>query len=248
MEKSKPKTKAISKYKGITTSVFLRSRGFGLGLISLSLTSLAAGSTDFPFSENPISPKTPIAPIAQITKQNTCTNNVSMSTKSFFQKKLKIQEVIVGGKKSEKKKYPTQVIDGKRVSIVPVEDVLMQKEVTPPSAPQEKGVSIRVSLSNQRAWLYIDGKPSLITSITPGKPSTPTPKGKFHVISKHRNWTSTIYHVPMNYFLRLDPGYFGLHQGPMRLTAASHGCVRLPQKEASEFFERTPVGTPVWIE
>lgn len=153
-----------------------------------------------------------------------------------------------GGENYLKKKYKTTKVNGKKVKNIPPEDMLMQKEVVTPLAPKVEGTSIRISLANQRAWLYEDGKPVLVSSITPGKKSSPTPKGKYHIIKKHRHWTSTIYHVPMPYFLRLNPGYFGLHQGQMRVAPASHGCIRLPEKEASEFFALAKVGDPVWIE
>lgn len=147
-----------------------------------------------------------------------------------------------------KKKYPTKVINGKKTKLIPPEDILMEKVVQTPSAPKAEGTSIRINLANQRAWLFKDGKPVLVSSITPGKKSSPTPKGRFHIINKHKQWTSTIYHVPMPYFLRLNPGYFGLHQGAMKVNPASHGCIRLPQKEASEFFALAKIGDPVWID
>jgi hypothetical protein len=153
-----------------------------------------------------------------------------------------------GGEKYLKKNYKTIKVNGKKVNNIPPEDILMRKEVETPLAPKIEGTSIRISLTDQRAWLYEDGKPVLVSSITPGKKSSPTPKGKYHIINKHRHWTSTIYHVPMPYFLRLNPGYFGLHQGQMRVAPASHGCIRLPEKEASEFFALAKIGDPVWIE
>lgn len=129
-----------------------------------------------------------------------------------------------------------------------VEALLMAEEIPPPPAPAQTGVGVRVSLSSRRAWLYENGAAILAAPITPGKSSTPTPKGKFHVLKKHRHWVSTIYNVPMPYFLRLNPWFFGLHQGPMRMSPASHGCVRLPEYEASLFFSKVGVGAPVWIE
>jgi lipoprotein-anchoring transpeptidase ErfK/SrfK len=88
----------------------------------------------------------------------------------------------------------------------------------------------------------------VVTSICSGKPGYETPKGSFYVINKHRDWVSTIYHVPMPYFLRLNPGIFGLHAGQIALRPASHGCVRLPREKAAQFFEATPVGARVVIE
>jgi len=117
-----------------------------------------------------------------------------------------------------------------------------------PEAPQAEGICIRISLANQCAWLYQDGKVINSTKVCTGKAGSRTPTGRFHVINKHRYWTSTIYHVAMPYFLRLDPGYFGLHEGHMAGRPASHGCIRLPKTKAAEFFPVVPVGTIVLIE
>lgn len=175
-----------------------------------------------------------------------CSNVIAQDNKPVETVKYKELGQTTGGE--SKKKYPTKLVNGKKVKIIPPEDILMQKVVETPNAPKEEGTSIRISLADQRAWLFKDGKPILVSSITPGKKSKPTPKGRFHIINKHRHWTSTIYNVPMPYFLRLNPGYFGLHQGAMRVNPASHGCIRLPQKEASEFFALAKIGDPVWIE
>jgi lipoprotein-anchoring transpeptidase ErfK/SrfK len=163
----------------------------------------------------------------------------------------KLAPEITGGPKYTKAKaktHPVKKEKGKKYRVVPVEDKLMEVEIIPPPAPSNSGVSIRLSLKDQRAWLYQDGIPVLASAITPGKASTPTPKGKYHVINRHRHWTSTIYGVPMPFFLRLNPGYFGLHQGVMSTQPASHGCIRLPKAGAEAFFNATPVGTPVWVE
>jgi lipoprotein-anchoring transpeptidase ErfK/SrfK len=128
-----------------------------------------------------------------------------------------------------------------------VVNYLMARKVDPPKPPKTKGTSIVVDTSNQRAWLFSEGSLALTSPITPGKPSSPTPKGKYHVIKKHEDWTSTIYGVGMPYFLRLNPWFFGLHEGPMSIKPASHGCIRLPTNKAKEFFNATPIGTPVWI-
>jgi len=122
------------------------------------------------------------------------------------------------------------------------------KSVPVPEAQVPTGTCIRISLSNQCAWLYQDGKVVNTTAVCTGRPGRRTPTGNFFVINKHKDWISTIYHVPMPYFLRLDPGYFGLHAGHMAGKPASHGCIRLPKGKAAEFFSVVPVGTPVKIE
>lgn len=143
--------------------------------------------------------------------------------------------------------YPVEIHNGKRVHVVPAADVLMRAEVPVPVAPAEEGISIRVSLFNQRAWLYQDGMLVLTSAICPGKPGFETRAGNFHVVSKHAEWVSTVYHVPMPYFLRFNPGDFGLHEGIVAFQPSSHGCIRLPKGMAQAFFEATPVGAKVIV-
>lgn len=50
----------------------------------------------------------------------------------------------------------------------------------------------------------------------------------------------------MPYFLRLHGG-IGMHAGYLPGYPASHGCIRLPQQMAVEFFKDATVGTPVVI-
>lgn len=152
-------------------------------------------------------------------------------------------------KKAEPKKYPTFRKDGKTYQIIPAADMLMRKEVTPPEAPGVSNPAIIISLADQRAWLYKDGQLAQTSATCTGKPGHRTPTGTFRVIAKHRDWVSTIYGVPMPHFLRLNAvnGMVGLHAGPIALTPASHGCIRLPSDMAKAFFENTPVGTKVII-
>lgn len=144
--------------------------------------------------------------------------------------------------------YPITTHNGKKYYRIPAEDYLLSKEVPVPVAPSPDGVSIRINLSNQRAWLYMDGALYLTSAICPGKPGFETPPGDYKIISKHEKWVSTIYHVPMPYFLRFCAGTIGLHEGAIALSPASHGCIRLPKGYAQAFFEATPVGAKVVVD
>ena len=50
----------------------------------------------------------------------------------------------------------------------------------------------------------------------------------------------------MPFFLRVTNGV-GLHTGYLPGVAASHGCIRMPGFMAENFFNNTPLGTPVTI-
>ena len=52
--------------------------------------------------------------------------------------------------------------------------------------------------------------------------------------------------APMHYFMRFS-GADGMHAGYLPGYPASHGCVRMPQEYAVEFFNSVGVGTPVTV-
>ena len=138
----------------------------------------------------------------------------------------------------------------------------------------DKGISIEVDLTQQKAYLLLDGKQKYETPISSGRPGHETPTGNFTVLEKDESHFSSLYGVmldangkvvdrnadsdmavpkggkfvaaPMEYFLRFD-GANGLHQGFLPGYAASHGCVRLPRAKAILFFNTAAVGTPVHI-
>lgn len=118
-----------------------------------------------------------------------------------------------------------------------------------PSLTSPSGVSAHVDLSKKRAWLYKDGQLSLASPICAGREGYETPEREFRVVAKHRDWASTIYKVPMPFFLRLnaDSGKVDLHAGAIGLEHLSHGCIRLPKRMAELFFGEMPVGAKVVV-
>jgi hypothetical protein len=107
--------------------------------------------------------------------------------------------------------------------------------------------SIEVDLSAQTATLIRDDTTVQTAPISSGKKKFRTPTGEYVVTNKHRHWKSTLYGASMPYYLRLSCRDFGLHAGHLPGYPASHGCIRLRQKDAAEFFKRVPVGAKVVI-
>ncbi len=116
-------------------------------------------------------------------------------------------------------------------------------------APDSEAARTRivVDLAAQRASVWRDEKVQLVTEISSGRASHPTPTGQFVVTDKYQTWKSTLYHARMPYFLRLSCGDFGLHAGNLPGYPASHGCIRLPEDIARQLFASIPVGTLVEI-
>jgi ankyrin repeat protein len=113
--------------------------------------------------------------------------------------------------------------------------------------PSPSELRIEISLAAQRASVFKDGTPVYQTAVSTGRKGFATPSGQFVVTDKKRSHKSSIYHVNMPFFMRLNGLDFGLHQGVVPNYPASHGCIRLPSGAAEKLFAEIPVGTLVTI-
>jgi len=139
---------------------------------------------------------------------------------------------------------------------------------------QEPGTSVEIDLEEQTAYLLQDGRPVLATPISSGRYGHLTKTGSFKILEKERSHYSSMYGkivdargntivadadadmrvppggkfipAPMHYFMRFT-GADGMHAGYLPGYPASHGCVRMPQQYAIEFFNSVSVGTPVTV-
>ena len=138
--------------------------------------------------------------------------------------------------------------------------------------PKNPGnVTIKVSLQNRMVYVVEGSRPLLVTATAIGLPNKPTPRGRFHVTSKIANKRSGSYGFwvkgdtivagkssqapgggyryigfPMQYWVEWMPAY-GFHVGSVWPVPRTHGCLRLHENAAREFFELARVGTPVYI-
>lgn len=125
---------------------------------------------------------------------------------------------------------------------------MMQRLLGRDPDPAKQRRRILVSLADQTAALYVDGEVRLTTRVSTGRQGYETPPGKYVITNKHREWKSTLYDdAPMPYFLRLNAGAMGLHEGVVPRQPASHGCIRVPRGTAQRLFASTQVGDPVTI-
>jgi lipoprotein-anchoring transpeptidase ErfK/SrfK len=136
--------------------------------------------------------------------------------------------------------------------------------------------SIRIVLSEQRAYFYMDKTLVGESTISSGKKGFETPPGTYKVIQKDKDHVSNMYGeyvdaagnvvkanadvtkdplpegatfkgAKMPFFLRFTGGY-GMHAGYLPGYRASHGCVRMPISMAEHFFDAAQEGTPVTVE
>ena len=116
------------------------------------------------------------------------------------------------------------------------------------SGPSPDQLRIEVSLASQEAVVFKNGTPAFKTTVSTGRKGFSTPPGRYVVTDKDRDHRSTIYKVPMPFFMRLSCRDFGMHQGVVADHPASHGCIRLPGDAARRLFSEIPVGTLVSID
>jgi lipoprotein-anchoring transpeptidase ErfK/SrfK len=136
--------------------------------------------------------------------------------------------------------------------------------------------SVRILLSEQRAYFYKGGQLAGVSMISSGSEGRDTGTGTFKLIEKDRYHASSLYgaYVDQNgqviqgdvdtrkdrmppgaryqgaampYWMRIVGGT-GMHEGFLPGYPASHGCIRLPGFMAAAFFRHVEVGTPVSIE
>ncbi len=113
--------------------------------------------------------------------------------------------------------------------------------------PDPEQLRIEISLARQRASVIKDGVAILHTPISTGRSGFDTPAGQYVITDKNRDHRSTVYHVDMPFFMRLNCLDFGMHAGVVPDYPASHGCIRLPPAVARKLFAEIPVGTLVVI-
>ena len=119
--------------------------------------------------------------------------------------------------------------------------------------PSAAPVMMLVSLNDQRAYVYRDGQPIAVTTVSTGQPGYDTPTGVFPILQKRKVHHSNRYKdnrgrpAAMPFMQRLTWEGHALHAGRVMPTPASHGCVRLPPKFAEQLFKVTRTGGTVVI-
>ena len=109
-------------------------------------------------------------------------------------------------------------------------------------------VTMIVSLKTQRAYVYRNGVPIGVSTISSGKPGHATPTGVFTILQKRVDHKSNLYNnAPMPYMQRLTWDGIALHAGSLPGYPASHGCVRLPLEFAKLLYGVTQLGLTVVI-
>ncbi len=134
-------------------------------------------------------------------------------------------------------------------------DALMLSSVANPekgagsSATESKDpLLISIDLAKHRLTLFAGEKIIADYPIAVGKSKTPSPLGEWRVVHKSQNWGGGFGTRWMG--LNVPWGIYGIHgtNKPGSIgNNASHGCIRMLNKDVEKLFPQVPVGTTVKI-
>lgn len=117
-----------------------------------------------------------------------------------------------------------------------------------PAVAPEGPVTVIVSLATQRAYVYRNGVPIGVSTVSTGAPGHETPTGVFVILQKAVTHHSNKYsNAPMPYMQRLTWQGIAMHAGRLPGYPASHGCIRLPPAFAKLLYGITRLGLTVVI-
>lgn len=116
------------------------------------------------------------------------------------------------------------------------------------SLPPAGEISLQIDPLRNQLTVRVNGITYKKYPIALGRPETPTPVGEWKVINKYKNWGSGFGTRWIG--LNVPWGIYGIH-GTNRPGSighdASHGCVRMFNRDVEELYEWVSIGTPVSI-
>lgn len=118
-----------------------------------------------------------------------------------------------------------------------------------PSSPPPGAVSLKINVAGRTLTVHSDGHLYKTYRVAVGKSNTPTPFGEWLVVWKDYNWGTGFGTRWIG--LNVPWGIYGIHgtNKPWSIgTFASHGCIRMRNRDVEELFEWVAIGTPVAIE
>ncbi len=118
-----------------------------------------------------------------------------------------------------------------------------------PTNPPSGSISIVIKIPERILEVQSDGQLYKKYRVAVGKSETPTPVGEWKVVWKDYNWGTGFGTRWMG--LNVPWGIYGIHgtNNPWSIGRfASHGCIRMRNKDVEELFEWIPIGTLVHIE
>jgi len=118
-----------------------------------------------------------------------------------------------------------------------------------PTAPPAGDLSLKINIVKRTLEVHAAGRLYKTYRVAVGKSKTPTPFGEWKIVWKDYNWGSGFGTRWMG--LNVPWGIYGIHgtNKPWSIGSfASHGCIRMRNRDVEELFEWVKIGTPVIIE
>lgn len=115
-------------------------------------------------------------------------------------------------------------------------------------APDNKKMMIEIDVSTRTLRLFEEGKEIAKYPIAVGTRETPTPLGEWRVVQKCLNWGNGFGTRWLG--LNVPWGIFGIHgtDKPYSIgTYASHGCIRMFNRDVEKLYPQVPMGIMVRI-
>ncbi len=122
---------------------------------------------------------------------------------------------------------------------------------------EDAGRRVVISIPDRKIALIEDGRVVKVYPVAIGKSSTPSPQGSFHIASRiqHPTWYQpgkVVGPGPANplgtRWMGLGYKGYGIHGTNLPLSigkAASHGCIRMRNRDVEELFALVEIGDPV---
>lgn len=142
------------------------------------------------------------------------------------------------------------VVDGAtRESLTDPESATnLETKTEAPKPPPEDNPSLVIDVPKKKLSLFYNGVLFKEYPVATGRGKTPTPVGDWKVNDKGVNWGGGFGTRWLG--INVPWGIFGIHgtNEPWSIgRAASHGCIRMRNRDVEELYRLVPIGTPVKI-
>lgn len=108
-------------------------------------------------------------------------------------------------------------------------------------------MTVVVDLTDQLIYVYRGGVEIGRSYIIQGDTDKPTPLGVFPILQKSKDHVSNLYDARMPYMLRLTWDGIAIHESEVDESAATHGCIGVPEGFAGTLFANAKLGDRVLV-
>lgn len=115
-------------------------------------------------------------------------------------------------------------------------EIVSASEKHPCHHPKKAEREVKIFLNGQSFGFYERGILKFAGPVCTGRAGRETPRGKFFVLMKAKNYISRKYNAPMPFSVQFTKNGHFLHEGEICPLPTSSGCVRLRPEDAERIF------------